>query len=604
LEIEKEVSIVHEIRDKEVRIYTDGGRICRPLFIVDEKEQKLKIKKHHIYEKNQDDEYVEKDYKWDYLLRDGLIELIDTEEEETCMIAMKSSIFRPDYDKQRESSTYTHCEIHPSMILGVCASIIPFPDHNQSPRNTYQSAMGKQAMGVYLSSFQVRLDTTAHVLHYPQKPLTSTRSMDYIKFKELPSGINCIVAIACYTGYNQEDSLIMNQSSIDRGLFRSSFFRTYKGVAKKAVLKEAGGGYSEDRFEIPNESCQKYKGHGENNLYLKLDKDGLAKVGTRVSANEVLIGKTISCDVLDPDGKPSATKGRMDDSVSMRTTENGWIDTVMLTTDQDGNANAKVRIRNLRIPQIGDKFASRHGQKGTVGMTYRMEDLPFTCDGIVPDIVVNPHAIPSRMTIGHLVECLLGKVGSLWGQEGDATPFPDTEEIEDRVDKIVNLLHEEGYQKHGNECMYSGHTGKPLDTLIFLGPTFYQRLKHLVDDKIHSRSRGPVAMLTRQPLEGRAREGGLRMGEMERDCLIAHGCANFMHDRLYANSDPYRIHVCDDCGIIAIADLKNKSFKCSYCKNTTKFSQVHIPYAGKLLFQELMSMCIVPRLFVDKADDE
>ena len=229
-------------------------------------------------------------------------------------------------------------------------------------------------------------------------------------------------------------------------------------------------------------------------------------------------------------------------------------------------------------------------------MTYRQEDMPFTCEGISPDIVVNPHAIPSRMTIGHLIECLLGKVSSLLGDEGDATPFMDDVTVE----KISTLLSSMGYQKHGNECMYNGHTGRPLTCLIFLGPTFYQRLKHLVDDKIHARSRGPVTMLTRQPMEGRARAGGLRMGEMERDCLIAHGAANFLRDRLYANSDPYRVHLCDECGIIAIANLRKQTFDCRYCDNKTNFSQIHIPYAAKLLFQELMSMCIAPRLFVDK----
>ena len=253
-------------------------------------------------------------------------------------------------------------------------------------------------------------------------------------------------------------------------------------------------------------------------------------------------------------------------------------------------------MRNLRIPQIGDKFASRHGQKGTIGMTYRMEDMPFTCEGLSPDIIVNPHAIPSRMTVGHLVECLLGKVSSLLGDEGDATPFMDDISVE----SISKILCDLGYQKHGNECMYNGHTGRPLDTLIFLGPTFYQRLKHLVDDKIHARARGPVTMLTRQPMEGRARDGGLRMGEMERDCLISHGAANFLRDRLYANSDPYRVHVCDECGMMAIANLRKQQFDCGYCDNKTRFSQIHIPYAGKLLFQELMSMCIVPRIFVDR----
>lgn len=598
-DIDPEVAIVRDIKGREVRIYTDLGRICRPLFVVGS-DQKLAIKKRHIDKLHRarsllyddDDTNVSDDdrnYGWSDLYRDGLIELIDTEEEETSMVAMKpSELGLP--PAEAYSTTFTHCEIHPSMILGVCASIIPFPDHNQSPRNTYQSAMGKQAMGIYLSSFQVRMDTMAHTLHYPQKPLATTRAMEHMHFRELPSGINVIVGIACYTGYNQEDSLIVNQSSIDRGLFRSSFFRTYNAKAKSRP--GLFNPLQDEAFEVPNRAnCLGMK----RGSYDKLGTDGLAEPGTRVSNDDALIGVTVPYAIKGPDGLQSSM-ARKDNSTTMRSTESGIVDRVMLTTDIEGNKFSKIRVRNLRIPQIGDKFASRHGQKGTIGMTYRQEDMPFTCEGISPDIIVNPHAIPSRMTVGHLVETLLGKVSSLLGDEGDATPFMDDVTVE----KISTFLTELGYQKHGNECMYNGHTGKPLESLIFLGPTFYQRLKHLVDDKIHARSRGPVTMLTRQPMEGRGRAGGLRMGEMERDCLISHGAANFLRDRLYANSDPYRVHVCDECGMIAIANLRKQTFDCGYCNNKTRFSQIHIPYAGKLLFQELMSMCIVPRIFVDR----
>ena len=576
ISIDPEVSIVRDIKEREVRIYCDAGRISRPLLVVGD-DQNLAIRKSHIM-KLQD---KSSGYKWPNLVFEGLVEFVDTEEEETTLIAM----FPNELTKQPElrmAKTFTHCEIHPSMILGICASIIPFPDHNQSPRNTYQSAMGKQAMGVYLSSFQVRLDTMAHVLHYPQKPLAITRSMEYLKFRELPSGINCIIAIACYTGYNQEDSLIMNQSAVDRGLFRSSFYRCYNAETP-------------ERFELPNRSsCIGMK----QGSYEKIGPDGLANPGTRVSGDDVLIGMTVPHTISGPDGTHSVLN-RKDMSTAMRANESGIIDTVMLTTNKEGKMYCKTRIRNLRIPQIGDKFASRHGQKGTIGMTYRQEDMPFTCEGLSPDIIVNPHAIPSRMTVGHLVETLMGKVASLLGQEGDATPFMEAL----TVDEISKVLKDQNYQKHGNECMYNGHTGRPIDTLIFLGPTFYQRLKHLVDDKLHARARGPVTMLTRQPLEGRAKEGGLRMGEMERDCLVSHGVANFLRDRLYSNSDPYRVHVCDECGMFAIANLRKQTFDCRYCDNKTRFSQIHIPYAGKLLFQELMSMNIVPRIFCDLPDE-
>lgn len=478
------------------------------------------------------------------------------------------------------TATYTHCEIHPAMILGVCASIIPFPDHNQSPRNTYQSAMGKQAMGMYVTNYQVRMDTQGYVLCYPQKPLVTTRAMEYLHFRELPAGINTIVAIACYSGYNQEDSTMMNQSSIDRGIFRSIFYRSYKSEEKQQ------GSLIQETIEKPDREITAGLRHG---TYDKLDDDGIASPGTRVSGDDVVIGKT-SPIPDDGSGMPQRFT-RKDCSTSLRHSESGMVDGVALTTGSDGARFVKMRVRSVRIPQVGDKFASRHGQKGTVGITYTQEDMPFTAEGIVPDLIINPHAIPSRMTIGHLVEALMSKVAACVGQEGDSTPFTSV-----TVDNISRALHGCGYQSRGWEVMYNGHTGKQLRAQIFLNPTYYQRLKHMVDDKMHSRGRGPVQILTRQPVEGRARDGGLRFGEMERDCIISHGAAAFLKERLYNQSDAYRIHVCEKCGVIAVAALRKNSFHCQACKSTTGIIQVQLPYACKLLFQELMAMCIAPRM--------
>ena len=584
IDIDAEVSIVRDINDKEVRIYTDAGRICRPLFIVHE--QRLAIKKHHISQL-QGVIQGQKKVAWSDLLMEGLVEYIDTEEEETTMIAMEPKDLSSD---DSYSSTYTHCEIHPSMILGVCASIIPFPDHNQSPRNTYQSAMGKQAMGIYASNYQVRMDTMAHVLHYPQKPLCTTRAMEFLHFRELPSGVNVVVAIMIYTGYNQEDSLIMNQSAIDRGLFRSSYYRCYIDQEKASSVGTVGS-LTAELFEKPSMDNTRGMKHGE---YGKLDDDGLVAPGTRVSGEDVLIGKTVPMD--NNVGQPTKFTKR-DVSTCMKASENGIVDNVLVSTTKEGYRFTKVRIRNVRIPQVGDKFASRHGQKGTIGMTYRQEDMPWTAEGIVPDIIVNPHAIPSRMTIAQLIECILGKVTVFQGCEGDATPFTDV-----TVEDISTRLHAMGYQKHGNEAIYQGHTGRPLCARVFIGPTFYQRLKHLVDDKVHSRARGPVAMLTRQPLEGRSRDGGLRMGEMERDCLITHGCANFMRDRFFCNSDQYRIHICERCGLTAQSNLKKMSYECrtpTCVGRPNKICQIEIPYACKLLFQEMASMCISTRIYTE-----
>uniref|UniRef100_A0A7S0WZH0 DNA-directed RNA polymerase subunit beta n=1 Tax=Chlamydomonas leiostraca TaxID=1034604 RepID=A0A7S0WZH0_9CHLO len=576
VDLNTEVGVIYDIPLKELRLFTDYGRTSRPLFIVDN--QRLLITKKDIVALQNRDETG---YGWNDLVAAGYIEYVDTEEEETTMIAMTIKDLQAARNNPQGaySSTYTHCEIHPSMILGVCASIIPFPDHNQSPRNTYQSAMGKQAMGMYCTNYQNRMDTQGFLLYYPQKPLVTTRSMEYLKFRELPAGINTIVAIACYTGYNQEDSLMMNQSSIDRGFFRSIFFRAYKDEEKKS------GAMTREEIEMPNPDCTSGMRHG---TYDKLDEDGLVAPGTRVSGEDIIVGKTVT---LPPDSSGAVQRfTKRDASLALRGAESGVIDQVMLTTNDSGQRFVKVRVRTICIPQVGDKFASRHGQKGTVGITYTQEDMPFSAEGIVPDLIVNPHAIPSRMTIGHLVEALMSKVAALIGSEGDATPFTDV-----TVEQISKHLHDMGYQNRGWEVMYNGHTGRQLQAQIFLNPTYYQRLKHMVDFKIHSRSRGPLQVLNRQPVEGRARDGGLRFGEMERDCIISHGAAAFLKERLFDQSDAYRVHVCERSGLFAVANLKKQTFASRVDKDAP-VCQVFMPYACKLLFQELMAMCVVPRL--------
>jgi DNA-directed RNA polymerase II subunit RPB2 len=582
-----EVSVVRDIRERELRLYTDAGRVCRPLFIVENEpgvaDNSLVLKKADVTRLMQREITG---WGWNELISNGIIEYIDTEEEETAMICMSVSDLadaRHIPASQRYIQSYTHCEIHPSMILGICASIIPFPDHNQSPRNTYQSAMGKQAMGIFSTNYQTRMDTLANILFYPQKPLVTTRSMEFLRFRELPAGQNAIVAIACYSGYNQEDSVIMNQSAIDRGLFRSIFYRTYTDQEKKVGMTQM------EEFARPTRDTTQRMRHG---TYEKLEADGLIAPGTRVSGDDIIIGKVV------PTAQTSDTSSLplRDSSTALRSTESGIVDQVMLTKNAEGLKFVKVRTRSIRVPQMGDKFASRHGQKGTVGITYRQEDMPFTAEGLTPDIIINPHCIPSRMTIGHLIECLLGKVTAITAaSEGDATPFSDL-----TVEEVSRQLLAAGYQPRGFEVMYNGHTGRKLAAQIFFGPTYYQRLKHMVDDKIHARARGPVQIMTRQPVEGRSRDGGLRFGEMERDCMISHGAAAFLKERLYDVSDAYRVHVCDECGLFAVANVKKGTLECRVCKSKVGVSQVRVPYAFKLLCQELMAMNIVPRLFVEK----
>ncbi|KAF2471057.1 RNA polymerase II second largest subunit [Lindgomyces ingoldianus] len=620
-----EMSLIRDIRDREFKIFTDAGRVMRPLFVVETdykkpnrgslildkaKIQKLLKDKEIDTSGYSDEEAAQMKYGWRGLIHDGVVEYLDAEEEESAMIIMTpedledhqnlmsgnptSEDTTTDHHKRIKPKpnpsvkTYTHCEIHPSMILGICASIIPFPDHNQSPRNTYQSAMGKQAMGVALTNYALRMETMMNVLYYPQKPLATTRSMEYLKFRELPAGQNAIVAIACYSGYNQEDSVIMNQSSIDRGLFRSLFYRAYTEQEKRIGVNVL------EQFEKPTRAdTLRLKG----GTYDKLDDDGVVAPGVRVSGDDIIIGKTapIPTDAKEL-GQKTAMHTKRDVSTPLRSTENGIVDQVLFTTNTEGLRFVKVRTRTTKVPQIGDKFASRHGQKGTIGITYKQEDMPFTREGLTPDLIINPHAIPSRMTIAHLVECLLSKVGSLRGCEGDATPFTDV-----TVEGVSKLLREHGYQSRGFEVMYNGHTGKKLRAQIFLGPTYYQRLRHMVDDKIHARARGPLQILTRQPVEGRARDGGLRFGEMERDCMIAHGAAAFLKERLFEVSDAYTVHVCDICGLMSpIAQIRKGQYECRPCHNKTKISQIQIPYAAKLLFQELMSMNIASRMFTTR----
>jgi len=573
-------SIVFDYKLKEIRVCNDAGRLTRPL---------LRIKDKNILV-NDDiiDKLKKSDLTWDNLLTsskidESILEYIDPEEQSWSMIATKP---RDIVNKDNTSTIhkYTHCEIHPSTIFGVLASCIPFPEHNQSPRNTYQCAQGKQAMGVYVTNYENRMDKTAYVLNYPTRPLVDTRIMNMIQLNKIPSGTNVIVAIMTHTGYNQEDSLLINQGSIDRGMALVTVYHTEKDEDKQKI-----NGDEEIRCK-PDAS--KTKGMKFGN-YNKVNSKGVVPENTLVENNDIIISKITPI----KENRNDHTKVIKfeDQSRKYKTVEETYIDKNYIDRNGEGYNFAKVRLRTVRKPVIGDKFSSRHGQKGTVGNIIPECDMPFTKDGVKPDIIINPHAIPSRMTIGQLKETLLGKVLVQLGLFGDGTSFGEFD-IKDICKELIKL----GYESNGNELMYNGLTGEQHECSVFIGPVFYQRLKHMVNDKAHSRSIGPMVNLTRQPAEGRSRDGGLRFGEMERDCMVSHGAARFTKGRMYDASDKYSVFVCKKCGLVASYNDQLHIHHCRVCDNRTDFSYVEIPYACKLLFQELNTMNIAPRLMTDK----
>jgi DNA-directed RNA polymerase II subunit RPB2 len=566
-------SIIFDFKNKEIRVCNDAGRLIRPVLRV--KNNNTNLKK-DIVNRIKTGELEWNDLLCDLKLDHSVIEYIDPEEQSHSMIAMKPQDL---VAEKQFIYRYTHCEIHPSTIFGLLASCIPYPDHNQSPRNTYQSAMGKQAMGMYVTNYDSRMDKTAYVLSYPARPLVDTRLMGMVHLDKIPAGSPVIVAIMTHSGYNQEDSLLFNQGSIDRGLFQATIYHTEKDEDKKI------NGDEEIRCK-PDPAKTKGMKYGN---YNKVTNAGIIPENTLLENNDVIISKVVPI----KENRNDHTKiiKYEDLSRTYRTNEESYVDKNYIDRNGDGYSFCKVRVRTVRRPVIGDKFSSRHGQKGTIGNIIPESDMPFTADGVKPDIIINPHAIPSRMTIGQLKETLLGKVLVELGLFGDGTSFGDLS-----IDLIRKELIKVGYESNGNQLMYNGLTGQQIETSIFIGPVFYQRLKHMVNDKQHSRSIGPMVNLTRQPAEGRSRDGGLRFGEMERDCMCSHGASRFTRGRLYDASDKYKVHVCNGCGLIAAYNNEMKIHICKTCDNRVDFSYVEIPYACKLLFQELQTMNIAPRI--------
>ena len=570
-------SIVFNYKNKEIIICNDAGRLVRPL---------LKVKNNNILlTKDIIDSVKCGELDWIDLLTDckidnAVIEYIDPREQNSSLVAMTvKDLYKRDSNFRYN---YTHCEIHPSTLLGILASCIPFPEHNQAPRLTYQCAMGKQAMGIYVTNFNNRMDKTAYVHTYGMRPLVDTRVMNLLNLHKIPSGAQVIVAIMTHTGYNQEDSILVNKGSIERGLFQATIYHTEKDEDKKIH------GDQEVRCK-PDPTKTKCMKFGN---YDKVNNNGVIPENTKVDDRDIVIAKILPI----KENRNNHTKviKYEDQSRIYRTREETYIDKNYIERNGDGYNFAKVRLRTLRQPVIGDKFSSRHGQKGTIGTIIPEENMPFNDDGIRPDIIINPHAIPSRMTIGQLKETLLGKVLLELGLFGDGTSFGEFN-VKDICKELQNI----GYESKGNEILYDGLSGDQMRTSVFIGPAFYQRLKHMVNDKQHSRSIGPMVNLTRQPAEGRSRDGGLRYGEMEKDAMVAHGASQFNKERLLSASDEFKTQVCKKCGLIAAYNNKEHIHVCKTCGNTTEFSNVYLPYACKLLFQELITMNIAPRILTE-----
>jgi DNA-directed RNA polymerase II subunit RPB2 len=528
---------VYEV-DFEIKIYSDEGRILRPVLRSEMVSKALQEAK-----------------TWPEMIDLNYIVYIDGNEAESAVIAMV-----PD----EITSEHEYCEIHPSLMLGICSSMTPFSNHSQAPRNVYVAAMMKQAMGMYSYCYADRFDTIAHILNYPQKRLVTTKISEICHMEEMPSGMNAIVAVLPYGGYNQEDCIIMNQDFIERGGMNSMSFKTTSVNEIKRGTREI------ELIEFPPINLRE-----KDYNYSLLDSRGIVKEGSFVRRNDVLVGKVLySRDV------PVS-----DCSLICKTSEEGIVNRVLLTTNASGYKHIKVKIHIFCIPEIGDKFCQVSAQKGTIGMVYKQEDMPFTQEGITPDIIINPHAFPSRMTINMLLEMQSGKVCALKGSFQDASPFDQNglELIKEMEKELVGL----GYEAQGKEILMNGFTGEPFEARIFIGPAYYQRLKHLVANKIHARNYGNIQLLSRQPCAGRSREGGLRYGEMERDCSIVHGISGFLKERMFDLSDAYSIRVCSTCGF----NLNSIEALCPMCQGDLT-SNVFIPYACKLLFQELQAMGI------------
>lgn len=550
-------------------VFVDGtkGRVLRPLIVV--KNGKSTLTEKHVQQLQKGE------ISWEDLFKQGVVEYIDAAEEENALIAFFEQDLTPDH---------THLDIHPVSLIGMTTSLVPFGNYSHAVRVSVGGKNQKQAIGFYASNFAVRMDMDINLLHTPQMSIVTSLMQDISDYKEHPAGQNVVVAIMSYMGYNIEDAIILNKGSVDRGLGRSSYFRP--AVAEE--LRYAGG--LTDEICIPDKDIKGYKSEVD---YRYLEEEGIIYPEAKVGEGDVIIGKTSPPRFLSSlDEYNLASNIRRESSVALKHGEEGVVDFVMITENGEGNKLVQVRLRDLRIPEIGDKFTSRHGQKGVIGAIVPQTDMPFSASGIVPDIIFSPHGVPSRMTISHLIELVGAKVGALAGRFVEGTTFAAESEADLRKE-----LKKLGFRENGTETMYNGQTGEQMPARIYIGNMYYLRLKHMVSNKLHSRARGPIQLLTRQPTEGRAKEGGLRLGEMEKDTFVAHGASLLLKERF--DSDRTLVPVCENCGIIAIFnEFKNKTY-CPICGENVEISNVEISYAFKLMLDEFKSLGIYPRMMLE-----
>lgn len=558
------LNIYYEDDLDQVFVETGKGRTRRPLIVVKDGLPLLTDKHIKQLEKNE--------ITWADLVDQGIIEYLDAAEEENALVAFSENDLTPEH---------THLEVSPLAMLGYVATLVPFGQHLPAARMSIGGKNQKHSIGLYAANFPVRVDMDVNLLHTPQIPLVQSMMHEIGHYETHPSGQNIVVAVISYKGYNMEDAVILNKGSIERGFGRSTYFRP--AVAEE--LRYSGG--LMDEVCIPDKEVKGYKSERD---YKLLEDDGIIFPEAVVKEEDVVIGKTSPPRFLSSlDEYSLASNIRRESSIALHHGEKGVVDMVLITENEEGNKLVQVRIRDQRIPEIGDKFVARNGQKGVVGLIVPESDMPFTASGIKPDLLFTPHGFPSRMTVSHWLEFMGGKVGALSGRYINATTF-DSENPEDIKKELLSM----GFRDNGVEAMYNGMTGEQFTARIFIGDTYYQKLRHMVSNKLHARARGPIQLLTRQPTEGRAKEGGLRLGEMEKDTFVAHGASMLLKERF--DSDKTVVPVCESCGVIAIHDPYKDKRYCPICGDGVEINDVEISYAFKLILDEFKSLCVYPKL--------